>query len=155
MSAIVDIIGREIIDSRGNPTVECDVLLESGVMGRAGAPPGAPPGTREALELRDGDKARYGGKGVRTAVSNVNGEIARVVIGIPPDPRVVDAAMIALDGTPNKGRLGANAILGVSMAVAHAAAAEKGQPHHQFLRTLVGADAPPAALPVPLMNILN
>src|SRR3569832_1877169 len=119
MSAIVDIIGREIIDSRGNPTVECDVLLESGVMGRAGVPSGASTGTREALELRDGDKARYGGKGVRTAVSNVNDEIARAVIGKPPDPRVVDAAIIALDGTPNKGRLGANAILGVSMAVAH------------------------------------
>jgi enolase len=152
---ISSLIAREILDSRGNPTVEVDVTLASGARGRAGVPSGASTGTREALELRDGDKARYGGKGVRTAVNNVNGEIAKAVIGKPPDPRVVDAAMIALDGTANKGRLGANAILGVSMAVAHAAAAEKGQALHQYLRTLVGADAPQAALPVPLMNILN
>src|SRR3982751_4565748 len=112
---------REILDSRGNPPLEVEVLLSGGVSARAGVPSGASTGTREALELRDGDKARYGGKGVRTAVNNVNGEIAKAVIGKPPDPRIVDAAMIALDGTANKGRLGANAILGVSMAVAHAA----------------------------------
>ena len=148
-------IAREILDSRGNPTVEVEVALASGARGRAGVPSGASTGTREALELRDGDTARYGGKGVRTAVAHVNGEIARALIGMAPDPRAIDAAMIALDGTPNKARLGANAILGVSMAVAHAAASENGQPLHQFLRSLIGGDAPPPSLPVPLMNILN
>ena len=118
-------------------------------------PSGASTGTREALELRDGDGLRYGGKGVRTAVANVNGEIAALLTGQPADQRAVDAAMIALDGTPNKARLGANAILGVSMAVAHAAAAERAEPLHRFIRGLMGPDAPPPALPVPLMNILN
>ena len=131
------------------------MTLASGARGRAAVPSGASTGSREALELRDGDKSRYGGKGVRTAVANVNDEIAKALVGKPPDLRAIDGALIALDGTPNKGRLGANAILGVSMALVHAVAAEKGQPLHIFLRTLVGADAPPASLPVPLMNILN
>ncbi len=152
---IASLIAREILDSRGNPTVEVEVTLASGARGRAAVPSGASTGTREALELRDKDTARYAGKGVRTAVANANGEIAKAIIGKAPDPRGVDAAMIALDGTPNKGRLGANAILGVSMAVAHAAANENGQPLHQFLRTLAGGDAPPPSLPVPLLNILN
>src|SRR5204863_9811752 len=107
--------GREILDSRGNPTVEVELQLESGARGRAAVPSGASTGVREALELRDGDKARYGGKGVRKAVGNVNGEIAASLAGQTADQRAVDAAMIALDGTPNKGRLGANALLGVSM----------------------------------------
>jgi enolase len=152
---ISSLVAREILDSRGNPTIEVEMTLASGARGRAGVPSGASTGSREALELRDGDKTRYAGKGVRTAVANVNGEIATAVIGKPPDPRAIDALMIALDGTPNKGRLGANAILGVSMALVHAIADEKGQPLHQVLRTLVGSDAPPPQLPVPLMNILN
>ena len=152
---ISSLLAREILDSRGNPTVEVEVTLTSGARGRAGVPSGASTGTREALELRDGDKKRYGGKGVRTAVGHVNGEIARSLAGRPADPRFVDAAMIALDGTPNKARLGANAILGVSMAVAHAAAAQRGEPLHRYLRTLAGDDVPPETLPVPMMNILN
>jgi enolase len=136
---------REILDSRGNPTIEVDVTLTSG----------ASTGTREALELRDGDSARYGGKGVRKAVANVNGEIAALLKGRPADQRAIDNAMIALDGTANKARLGANAILSVSMAVAHAAAAERGEPLHQFIRALAGPDAAAPTLPVPLMNILN
>jgi enolase len=152
---ISSLIAREILDSRGNPTVEVDVTLASGARGRAGVPSGASTGSREALELRDGDKARYGGKGVRKAVGHVNGEIAKALLGKAADPRAIDAALIALDGTPNKARLGANAMLGVSMAVAHATAADRGQPLYQFLRTLVGSDAPPLSLPVPLMNILN
>jgi enolase len=152
---ISSLIAREILDSRGNPTVEVDVTLASGARGRAGVPSGASTGSREALELRDGDPARYGGKGVRTAVAHVNGEIATALLGKPADPRAVDAILIALDGTPNKARLGANAMLGVSMAVAHATAADRGQPLYQFLRTLVESDAPPLALPVPMMNILN
>ncbi len=146
---------REILDSRGNPTVEVEITLSSGARGRADVPSGASTGTREALELRDGDKTRYGGKGVQTAVAHVNGEIAMALIGQAADQRAVDAAMIALDGTPNKGRLGANAILGVSMAVAHAAAAERGEPLHTHLRKLAGPDLPPETLPVPMMNILN
>jgi len=135
--------GREILDSRGNPTLEVDVWA-GGALGRAAVPSGASTGEREALELRDGDKTRYLGKGVRKAVAHVNGEIAHALTGQTLDQRALDAALIALDGTPNKGRLGANAILGVSMAVAHAAANEKGQPLHQFLRTLAGAGAPPS-----------
>jgi len=146
---------REILDSRGNPTVEVEVTLVSGARGRAGVPSGASTGTREALELRDGDKVRYGGKGVRTAVANVNTAIAKALAGHAADQRTVDATMIALDGTPNKAKLGANAILGVSMAVAHAVAAQRGEPLHRYVRALVGADAPPATLPVPMMNILN
>ena len=152
---ISSLLAREILDSRGNPTVEVDVTLSSGARGRAGVPSGASTGTREALELRDADPARYGGKGVRRAVANVNGELAAALVGHAADPRAVDAAMIALDGTPNKARLGANAMLGVSMAVAHAAAADAGQPLYQYLRTLTGSDAPPMSLPVPMMNILN
>jgi enolase len=154
---IRSIQGREILDSRGNPTVEVDVTLDSGATGRAAVPSGASTGTREALELRDGDKSRYLGKGVLKAVANVNGEIARSLAGQPADQQAVDDRMIALDGTPNLGRLGANAILGVSMALARAVAAAKGVPVHEHLASLV----PPAAraggplLPVPMMNILN
>ncbi|TAK15351.1 MAG: phosphopyruvate hydratase [Acidobacteria bacterium] len=152
---ISSLVAREILDSRGNPTVEVDVALASGARGRAAVPSGASTGTREALELRDGDKSRYGGKGVRKAVAHVNGEIASALIGHAADLRAIDATLIAMDGTPNKARLGANAMLGVSMAVAHAAAADRGQPLHQFVRGLIGGDAPAASLPVPLMNILN
>jgi enolase len=151
LSAIVDIIGREVIDSRGNPTVECDVLLESGVMGRAAVPSGASTGAKEAVELRDGDKTRYLGKGVRKAVENVNATIANAVNGMDAfDQKGVDARLIDLDGTENKGRLGANALLGVSMAVAHAAAASRKLPLWQYL-----ADGRAPVLPVPMMNIIN
>ena len=127
MSAIVSIHGREILDSRGNPTVEVDVTLESGAKGRAAVPSGASTGAHEAVELRDGDKGRYGGKGVRKAVDAVNGEIFDAVSGLEArEQEALDAALIALDGTPNKARLGANAILGVSLATAKAAAAEAG-----------------------------
>jgi enolase len=148
---------REILDSRGNPTVEVDVVLESGARGRAMVPSGASTGTREALELRDKDPKRYGGKGVLKAVGHINNEIAGAVRGKPADQRALDARLLELDGTPNKSRLGANALLGVSMAVAHASAAAAGQPLYEYLATLV----PPAAkaggplLPVPMMNILN
>src|SRR6185436_7414372 len=125
---IVDIKGREILDSRGNPTVEVEVTLDGGASGRAAVPSGASTGEREALELRDGDASRYGGKGVRKAVANVNGEIAGAVQGRDLDQRGLDAAMIALDGTPTKSRLGANALLGVSMAAARAGAAAGGLP---------------------------
>jgi enolase len=152
---ISSLLAREILDSRGNPTVEVEATLASGSRGRAGVPSGASTGTREALELRDGDNARYGGKGVLKAVANINGEIANALKGHAADQRAIDAALIALDGTPNKGRLGANAMLGVSMAVAHAAAADRRQPLHEYLRGLVGNDAPPATLPAPMMNILN
>src|SRR4051812_702356 len=123
MTAIIDIIGREILDSRGNPTVEVDVILEDGSLGRAAVPSGASTGTREAVELRDGDKSRYLGKGVRKAVDAVNGEIFEAVGGMEAEAQAkIDETMIALDGTPNKARLGANAILGVSLAAAKAAA---------------------------------
>ena len=129
MTAIIDIHGREILDSRGNPTVEVDVLLEDGSFGRAAVPSGASTGAHEAVELRDGDKARYLGKGVTKAVAAVNGEIAEALIGMEAeDQRDLDIAMIDLDGTPNKGRLGANAILGVSLAAAKAAADARGLP---------------------------
>ena len=150
MSEIASVHGREIFDSRGNPTVEVDVRLASGAFGRAAVPSGASTGTREAVELRDGG-TRLGGKGVRQAVANVNGEIAEAVTGMDAaDQTAVDRAMIELDGTPNKGRLGANAILGVSMAVAKAQAAERGQ---ALFRYLGGEDA--NLLPVPCMNVLN
>ena len=151
MTAIVDIIGREILDSRGNPTVEVDVVLEEGSRGRAAVPSGASTGAHEAVELRDGDKKRYLGKGVRKAVDAVNGEIFDALSGMDAeDQRRIDEAMIKLDGTPNKGRLGANAILGVSLAVAKAAAEAKGLPLYRYLG---GARA--HVLPVPMMNIIN
>ncbi|HNV23264.1 MAG TPA: phosphopyruvate hydratase [Candidatus Omnitrophota bacterium] len=150
MSKIKQIKGRQIIDSRGNPTVEVDVLLDSGIMGRAAVPSGASTGEREAIELRDGDKSRYMGKGVSKAVANVNGVIAENVLGKEADFRAIDKIMINLDGTENKSKLGANAILGVSMAVARATANEQKLPLYQYLG---GKDA--KILPVPLMNIIN
>jgi enolase len=135
------IIGREILDSRGNPTVEVDVHLASGATGRAAVPSGASTGQREALELRDGDKSRYLGKGVRTAVAHVNGEIAKALVGQEGDLRALDSRMIQLDGTANKSRFGANAILGVSMAAAKAAAAEAGIPLYAYFATQCGASA--------------
>ncbi|MFL6280195.1 MAG: phosphopyruvate hydratase [Vicinamibacterales bacterium] len=146
--------GREILDSRGNPTVEVDVTLEGGAFGRAAVPSGASTGQREALELRDGDKKRYLGKGVTKAVANVNGELARKVVGRDADQRAIDTMMIELDGTPNKGRLGANALLGVSMALARAQAAAEGVPLYKHAARLYGS-ATAAVLPVPMMNILN
>jgi enolase len=129
MSAIIDIVGREVLDSRGNPTVECDVLLESGVMGRAAVPSGASTGSREAIELRDGDKSRYLGKGVLKAVANINGEITEAILGLDASEQAfLDKTLIELDGTENKSRLGANAMLAVSMAVARAAAEESNLP---------------------------
>jgi enolase len=151
MSKIVDIRGREIIDSRGNPTVEADVLLDSGVMGRAAVPSGASTGSREAVELRDGDKKRYLGKGVLKAVANVNGELKKALLGKDPrDQSGIDQTMIALDGTENKGRLGANALLAISMATAHAAANDA----KQLLFRYLGGPGP-KTLPVPMMNIIN
>jgi enolase len=151
MSAIVDIIGREILDSRGNPTVECDVLLESGVMGRAAVPSGASTGAREAIELRDGDANRYGGKGVLKAVENVNTEISEAVMGLEANEQAfLDGALIELDGTENKSRLGANAMLAVSIAVAKAAAEESGLPLYRYLG---GSGA--MQMPVPMMNVIN
>ena len=151
MTAIVDIIGREILDSRGNPTVEVDVVLENGSIGRAAAPSGASTGAHEAVELRDGDKKRYGGKGVRKAVDAVNGEIFDAIGGMDAEAQTkIDESLIALDGTPNKNRLGANAILGVSLAAAKAAAAANGLPLYRY----VGGTAA-RVLPVPMMNIIN
>jgi enolase len=151
MSAIVDVIGREILDSRGNPTVECDVLLESGVMGRAAVPSGASTGSREAIELRDGDKSRYLGKGVTKAVGNINTEIAEAIMGLDAmEQAYVDKTLIDLDGTENKGRLGANATLAVSMAVARAAAEDAGQPLYRYFGGMGGM-----TLPVPMMNVIN
>ncbi|WP_353861598.1 phosphopyruvate hydratase [Azospirillum formosense] len=151
MSAITEIHAREILDSRGNPTVEVDVLLESGAFGRAAVPSGASTGAHEAVELRDGDKGRYGGKGVLKAVESVNGEIFDAIAGLDAsNQRALDLAMIELDGTPNKGRLGANAILGVSLAVAKASAEEAALP---LFRYVGGAFA--NLLPVPMMNIIN
>jgi enolase len=154
---ITKVHGREILDSRGNPTVEVDVTLDGGVMGRAAVPSGASTGVREALELRDGDTRRYGGKGVTKAVANVNGELATALTGTTADQRAIDEAMIALDGTPNKGRLGANALLGVSMAVARASALAAGLPLYAHLARLYEkrGDATGSLLPVPMMNILN
>ena len=151
MSAIVDIVGREVLDSRGNPTVECDVLLESGVMGRAAVPSGASTGSREAIELRDGDKARYGGKGVLKAVEHINTEISEAVLGLDASEQAfLDKTMIDLDGTENKSRLGANAMLAVSMAVARAAAEESGLPLYRYFGGMNGTQ-----LPVPMMNVIN
>ncbi|WP_448202890.1 phosphopyruvate hydratase [Azospirillum sp. sgz302134] len=151
MSAITEIHAREILDSRGNPTVEVDVLLESGAFGRAAVPSGASTGAHEAVELRDGDKARFGGKGVLKAVESVNGEIYDTLAGLDAsNQRAIDLAMIELDGTPNKARLGANAILGVSLAVAKASAEEAALP---LFRYVGGAFA--NLLPVPMMNIIN
>ena len=151
MSAIVDIVGREILDSRGNPTVECDVLLESGTMGRAAVPSGASTGSREAIELRDGDKSRYLGKGVLTAVEHINTEISEAVLGLDASEQAfLDKTLIDLDGTENKSRLGANAMLAVSMAVARAAAEESGLPLYRYFGGM-GA----MQLPVPMMNVVN
>jgi len=151
MTEIVDITGREILDSRGNPTVEVDVTLEDGAFGRAAVPSGASTGAHEAVERRDGDKARYGGKGVRQAVEAVNGEIFDALSGTDAeDQRRLDSMLIELDGTPNKSRLGANAILGVSLAAAKAAAQSAGQPLYKYVG---GVSA--RVLPVPMMNIIN
>jgi enolase len=151
MSAIVDIIGREVLDSRGNPTVECDVLLESGAMGRAAVPSGASTGSREAIELRDGDKGRYLGKGVLNAVEHINTEISEAVMGLEANEQAfLDRTLIDLDGTENKSRLGANAILAVSMAVARAAAEEAGLPLYRYFGGSGGMQ-----LPVPMMNVIN
>ncbi len=151
MSAIVDIVGREVLDSRGNPTVECDVLLESGVMGRAAVPSGASTGSREAIELRDGDKSRYLGKGVLKAVEHINTEISEAVLGLDASEQAfLDKTLIDLDGTDNKSRLGANAMLAVSMAVARAAAEESGLPLYRYLGGMGGMQ-----LPVPMMNVIN
>lgn len=151
MSAIVDIVGREILDSRGNPTVECDVLLESGVMGRAAVPSGASTGSREAIELRDGDKSRYLGKGVLKAVEHINTEISEAVLGLDASEQAfLDRTLIELDGTDNKSRLGANAMLAVSMAVARAAAEESGLPLYRYFGGMNGCQ-----LPVPMMNVIN
>ncbi len=151
MSAIVDVIAREILDSRGNPTVEADVLLESGIMGRAAVPSGASTGSREAIELRDGDAGRYLGKGVLQAVENVNTEISETIIGLDAEEQAfVDRCMIDLDGTDNKSRLGANAMLAVSMAVAKAAAEEAGLPLYRYF-----GGSGPMQMPVPMMNVIN
>ena len=151
MTAIVEVIAREILDSRGNPTVEADVLLESGVIGRAAVPSGASTGSREAVELRDGDKQRYLGKGVLQAVENINTEICEAIIGLDAfEQTFIDKILIDLDGTDNKSRLGANALLAVSMAVAKAAAEESGLPLYRYLGGAGGMQ-----LPVPMMNVIN
>ena len=151
MSAIVDIVGREILDSRGNPTVECDVLLESGTMGRAAVPSGASTGSREAIELRDGDKSRYLGKGVLKAVEHINTEISEAVLGLDASEQAfLDKTLLDLDGSDNKSRLGANATLAVSMAVARAAAEESGLPLYRYFGGMGGL-----MLPVPMMNVIN
>ncbi len=151
MSAIVDVVAREILDSRGNPTVEADVLLESGVMGRAAVPSGASTGAREALEMRDGDAQRFSGKGVLRAVEHVNTEICEAIIGLDAiEQAFIDRTLVDLDGTDNKGRLGANSLLAVSLAVAKAAAEESGLPLYRYL-----GGAGPMRLPVPMMNVIN
>jgi len=151
MSSIVDVVAREILDSRGNPTVEADVLLESGVMGRAAVPSGASTGSREAIELRDGDARRYGGKGVLKAVEHVNTEISEAIVGLDASEQAfIDKTLVDLDGTENKSRLGANAMLAVSMAVAKAAAEESGLPLYRYF-----GGAGPMRMPVPMMNVVN
>src|SRR5438094_7745460 len=151
MSSIVDVVAREILDSRGNPTVEADVLIESGVMGRAAVPSGASTGSREALELREQDKGRYGGKCVLKAVEHINTEISEAIMGLDAQEQsFIDKTLIELDGTDNKSRLGANAILAVSCAVAKAAAEESTLPLYRYL-----GGAGEMALPVPLMNVIN
>jgi enolase len=151
MSSIVDVVAREILDSRGNPTVEADVLLESGSMGRAAVPSGASTGSREAIELRDGDAKRYGGKGVLKAVEHVNTEISEAIVGLDASEQAfIDKTLIELDGTPNKSRLGANALLAVSMAVARGAAEEAGLPLYRYF-----GGSGPMQMPVPMMNVIN
>src|SRR5438045_1496132 len=151
MSSIVDVVAREILDSRGNPTLEADVLLESGVMGRAAVPSGASTGSREAMELRDGDKRRYGGKGVLRAIELVNTEISEAVVGLDASEQAfIDKTLVELDGTENKSRLGANALLAVSMATAKAAAEESGLPLYRYFG---GSGA--MKMPVPMMNVIN
>ena len=151
MTSILGMNAREILDSRGNPTVEVEVVLESGAVGTAAVPSGASTGVHEALELRDGDKGRYGGKGVQKAVENVNTVIAEEIVGLAVvDQKGVDEAMLALDGTPNKAKLGANAVLGVSLAVAKAAADTVGLPLYRYIGGVYAH-----VLPVPMMNILN
>jgi enolase len=151
MSSIVDIVGREILDSRGNPTVEADVLLESGISGRAAVPSGASTGSREAVELRDGDDNRYGGKGVLKAVEHINTEICEAIVGLDAiEQSFIDQTLIELDGTENKSRLGANALLAVSIAVAKAAGDEAGLPLYRYL-----GGAGRMQLPVPMMNVIN
>ena len=151
MSSIVDIVAREILDSRGNPTIEADVLLESGAMGRAAVPSGASTGSREAIELRDGDAKRYGGKGVLKAVEAVNTEISEAIVGLDASEQsFIDKTLVDLDGTDNKSRLGANALLAVSMAAAKAAAEESGLPLYRYF-----GGAGPMQMPVPLMNVVN
>ncbi len=151
MSAIVDIIAREILDSRGNPTVEVDVLLESGIIGRAAVPSGASTGAKEAMELRDGDKSRYLGKGVLQAVENVNTEITEAIIGLDAEEQsFIDKTLIELDGTENKSNLGANAILGVSMAAERAAADYLDLPLYRYIGGVMSRE-----LPVPMMNVIN
>jgi len=153
MTTIAKILAREILDSRGNPTLEAEVTLDDGSFGRAAVPSGASTGTKEAVELRDGDKTRYLGKGVRHAVDNVNGTIAETLKNFDAaDQQGLDRRLIDLDGTDNKGRLGANALLGVSLAAAHAVAASRKQPLWQYLSTITESDV---ALPVPMMNIIN
>src|SRR3978361_175537 len=151
MSAIVDIVGREILDSRGNPTVECDVLLESGTMGRAAVPSGASTGSREAIELRDEEGNRYGGKGVLKAVEHINTEISEAIMGLDASEQAfLDKTLLELDGTDNKSRLGANAILAVSTALRKGAAEEAGLPLYRYFG---GSGA--MQLPVPMMNVVN
>src|SRR3954469_18239944 len=151
MSSIVDIVAREILDSRGNPTVEADVLLESGAMGRAAVPSGASTGSREAIELRDGEAKRYGGKGVLKAVEHVNTEISEAIVGLDASEQAfIDKTLIELDGTENKARIGANATLAVSMAAAKAAAEESGLPLYRYF-----GGAGPMQMPVPMMNVIN
>jgi len=162
MPSIQSIRAREILDSRGNPTVEAELTLDSGAWGRAAVPSGASTGTREAVELRDGDPRRYGGKGVLKAVGHVNGPIAEALLGVEARQEAVDRRLVELDGTPNKGRLGANALLAVSLALARALAAEAGRPLYRALAAPMGhragnqaGEEPPRRLPVPLMNVLN
>ncbi|PCJ39591.1 MAG: phosphopyruvate hydratase [Moraxellaceae bacterium] len=156
MPKIVEIRAREIMDSRGNPTVEADVILESGAAGFACAPSGASTGSREALELRDGDKARYNGKGVLKAISFINNDIKQLLVGMDAtDQRAIDQAMIDADGTPNKGKFGANAILAVSLATAKAASVHKGVALYQYISELIDGKPGPYTLPVPMMNIIN
>src|SRR5678815_4910325 len=151
MSSIVDVVAREILDSRGNPTIEADVLLESGAMGRAAVPSGASTGSREAIELRDGDAKRYGGKGVLKAVEAVNTEISEAIVGLDASEQsFIDKTLIDLDGTENKSRLGANATLAVSLAAAKAAAEESGLPLYRYF-----GGAGPMQMPVPMMNVVN
>ena len=151
MSSIVDVVAREILDSRGNPTVECDVLIESGVMGRASVPSGASTGSREALELRDKDNTRYGGKGVLKAVEHVNTEISEAIMGLDAQEQTfIDKTLIDLDGSDNKARLGANALLAVSLAVAKAAAEESGLPLYRYF-----GGSGQMQMPVPQMNVIN